>query len=187
MSTPPRPTLRERVAAAIVEAAAEVLADRGEQASMADVAAAAGVARATLYRYFPSREALLDELARFAVREAGDRLAAASLEKVTAEEGILRAVRALVGVGDYFIVLARERVRPEPAEFEQRVTAPLRGLVERGQSSGAIRADVPAAWLTEALVGLVVSVLAASPAAAGEDVVAAIGGLFLDGARAASV
>src|SRR5918911_2194199 len=66
-----RQALQERVAAAILEAAARVLAAGGEQASMNDVAAAAGVARATLYRYFPSRQALLDELARVAADEAG--------------------------------------------------------------------------------------------------------------------
>jgi AcrR family transcriptional regulator len=184
MSRPPRPTLRERVAAAILEAAAEVVARQGEQASMSDVALAAGVARATLYRYFPSREALLDELARLAVSEAGDRLGAASLDRVSAEEGVVRAVRALVGVGDYFIVLARAPVRPEPEAFERRVARPLRALLERGQSDGQIRDDVPGAWLTEALVGLVVSVLLAAPLLGAEDRIAAIAGLFLDGARA---
>ena len=72
MSNPaPRPGLRERVAAAIVEAAATVLAEHGDSASMSDVAGAAGVARATLYRYFPNREALLEALGSVAVDEAG--------------------------------------------------------------------------------------------------------------------
>ena len=60
-------TLRARVSSAILEAAATVLAERGEQASMADVAAAAGMARATVYRYFPNREALFEALGRLAV------------------------------------------------------------------------------------------------------------------------
>jgi TetR/AcrR family transcriptional regulator, mexCD-oprJ operon repressor len=49
-------TLHARVSAAILEAAAAVLAERGEQASMADVAAAAGMARATVYRSFPGED-----------------------------------------------------------------------------------------------------------------------------------
>src|SRR5919205_1523261 len=86
---PPRrkQALQERVAGAIVEAAARVLAVGGEQASMNDVAGAAGVARATLYRYFPSRQALLDKLARVAADDAGNRLAAARGEELAAEGG----------------------------------------------------------------------------------------------------
>src|ERR671934_831261 len=74
-----RQALQERVAAAILEAAARLLATGGEQASMNDVAAAAGVARATLYRYFPSRQVLLDELAQLAVADASAGLAGAGL------------------------------------------------------------------------------------------------------------
>lgn len=183
MSTGP-PTLRERVAAAIIEAAAGVVAGQGEQASMADVAAAAGLARATVYRYFPNRQVLLDELAARAVRDAGDRLTAARLDEVPVDEGVSRAVRALVGVGDYLIVLARERVRPQPEQFEQAVATPLRRLFERGQAAGEIRGDVPPSSLTESLVGLVVSVLVSAPALGIEDSTAAIASLFLDGARA---
>lgn len=187
MSSKKRPTLRERVKAAILEAAAEVLAARGEQASMSDVAAAAGVARATVYRYFPNRQALLDELAQLAVADAAARLAAAGLDSVPVTEAVERAVRSLVTVGDYFIVLARERVQPEPEQFEQAVAQPLRRLFERGQDSGDIRNDLPAASLTESLVSLVVSLLLATPSLAAEDAVARITSLFLDGARAPAV
>ena len=183
---PPRPrqALQERVAAAILEAAARVLAVGGEQASMNDVAAAAGVARATLYRYFPSRQALLDELARVAADEAGERLASARVEELAAEEGVRRAVRALIEVGDPFTVVARERVRPDPEQFERQVLLPLRRLFKRGQGSGEIRADIPSSWLTDALVGLVVSVLSSRPLLLGrEDTIAVVSALFLDGAR----
>src|SRR5919197_2341380 len=153
----PRPALQARVSAAILDAAAQVLAARGEAASMSDVAAAAGVGRATVYRYFPSREVLLERLADLALTVAAERLASAGLENVSVEEGVARAVRVLVGVGDYFTVLARERVRPDTTQLDRRLNAPLRSLLERGQESGIIRADVPVAWLTESLLGLVVS------------------------------
>lgn len=154
---------------------------------MSDVAVAAGVARATVYRYFPNRQALLDELAAFAVRDAEARLASARIDEVAPGEALARAVRALVDVGDPFIVLARERVRPDPEQFERGLASPLRRLVERGQSTGAIRDDVPSSWLAEALVGLVVSVLSSTPALGREDTIAAIVSLFLDGARPSSV
>jgi TetR/AcrR family transcriptional repressor of mexCD-oprJ operon len=182
---PPRRSqaLQERVAAAILEAAAHVLAAGGEQASMNDVAAAAGVARATLYRYFPSRQALLDELARVAADEAGARLASARIEELAAAEAVTRAVRALIEVGDPFTVVARERIRPDPEQFEQRVLEPLRRLFERAQGRGEIREDIPSSWLTDALVGLVVSVLSSRPRLGREDTIAVVSALFLDGAR----
>lgn len=187
MSTPaPRPGLRERVAAAIVEAAAAVLAERGDAASMSDVAAAAGVARATVYRYYPNRDSLLEALGSVAVEEAGKGLAAARLDEVEIEEAFRRAVRALVVVGDYFVVLARERARVDPREFEQHVTAVLIALVERGRRLGEIRDDLPAPWLVEALIGVIVSVLSAAPWAGVEDRVDAITSLFLRGAYGGS-
>jgi TetR/AcrR family transcriptional regulator, mexCD-oprJ operon repressor len=187
MPTPPhaapRQALQERVAAAILEAAARVLLVRGEQASMTDVAAAAGVARATVYRYFPNRQSLLDELARSAVRSAGDRLASARIDEIPVADGITRAVRALVDVGDLFVVLARERLRPDGEQFERHVVGPLRALVERGQSSGEIRADVPSAWLAAALIGVVVNVVSSPVQHGREDTVAAITSVYIDGAR----
>jgi AcrR family transcriptional regulator len=178
-----RQGLQERVAAAILEAAARVLSARGEQASMSDVAAAAGVARATVYRYFPSRQALLDELAELAVQSAGDRLASARIDQVPVADGITRAVREMVDVGDLFIVVARERLRSDAEEFERHVRGPLVRLVERGQSAGEIRGDIPSGWLTDSLVGIVVNVLSSPPALGREDTVAAITSLFIDGAR----
>ena len=158
-----------------------MLAADGDQASMLDVAAAAGVGRATVYRYFPSRQVLLDELADVALERAGERLTAASLDRVPAPEAISRAVRALVDVGDYFVVLERERVRPDPARLEAQIGARLRTVLERGQANGEIRDDVPATWLTEALLGLVVNILVAPRLLGAEDTIAAITSLFLDG------
>ena len=176
-------TLRSRVSAAILEAAAAVLAERGEQASMADVAAAAGMARATVYRYFPNREALFEALGRLAVEEAGARLRAGRLEQVAVPEAFERAVRALVAVGDSFVVVSRESARTDAAEFERRVASPLRKLIERAQSLGEVRHDLPASWLMESLIGIVVSGLQMRPSLGAEDTVAGITSLFLDGAR----
>jgi TetR/AcrR family transcriptional regulator, mexCD-oprJ operon repressor len=185
MSAPaPRQTLQQRVAAAILEGAAQIFAVQGEQASMNDVAAAAGVARATVYRYFPNRENLLDELARAAVTDVDVRLESARIDEVAAEEGIARAVRALVDVGDSFVLLARQRRRSDPGRFESKLTQPLRRLFERGQASGDVRDDITSARLTESLIGLIVGVLMSTPPLGKEDMTATVTDLFLDGARA---
>jgi AcrR family transcriptional regulator len=178
--------LQQRVAAAIVEAAARVLAERGSRANMADVAEAAGVARATVYRYFPNRQALLAELGRVAVTEASERLAAARIHDVAPADGIVRAIRVLVEVGDPLIVLARERVQPDPRQSKGGLAGPagpLRRLIERGQAEGIVRDDVPSSTLVAVLVGLVVSVVSSTPALGREDAVETIAKLFLDGAR----
>jgi TetR/AcrR family transcriptional regulator, mexCD-oprJ operon repressor len=150
---------------------------------MSDVAAAAGVARATVYRYFPKRQVLLDELAAVAVADAGARLAAARLDEIDAREAVARAIRALVEVGDALVVLAREGVRPAPAQFERELAAPLRRVFERGQQTAQLRNDVPASWLSDALVGLIVGVLGSTPSMGREDTIAALATLFVDGAH----
>lgn len=178
-----RPALQQRVTAAILDGAAQMFAARGEGASMNDVAAAAGVARATVYRYFPSRQVLFDELARVAAADAETRLAAARIDEVPPEEGVARAVRAMVDVGDSFVLLARQR-RSERGLFERGLAEPLRRLFERGQASGDFREDIPSARLTESLVGLIVGLLSAMPPLGKEDMIATVTGLFVDGARA---
>jgi AcrR family transcriptional regulator len=75
---------------------------------MAEVAAAAGVSRATLYRYYPSRETLLEALAAQALAEAGARIADAGLERAPVDEAIERIVRAVIAVGDRYAVLLQE-------------------------------------------------------------------------------
>ena len=185
MSEPaPRPALQQRVAAAILDGAAQLFAVGGEQASMNDVAEAAGVARATVYRYFPNREALLDELARTAVSDVEARLASARIDTVAPEDGIARAVRALVDGGDHFVILARDRLWSDPERFDRGLTRPLRRLLERGQASGDVRDDITSARLTASLVGLVLGVLTSTPSLGREDMTATITALFLDGARA---
>lgn len=185
MSEPaPRPALQQRVAAAILDGAARIFATNGEQASMNEVAEAAGVARATVYRYFPTREALVGELVRVAVSDVDARLTSARIDEVAPEEGIVRAVRAIVEVGDSFVLLARERGRTYPERFERDITEPLRQLFERGQEIGEIRDDIMSARLTEALIGLIVGVLTSNPPLGREDMAATITRLFLDGARA---
>jgi AcrR family transcriptional regulator len=177
---PARKALPERVAAAILDGAAQTLATQGAAASMTDVAAAAGVARATVYRYFPNRQVLLDELAELALRELDERLGSARLDEVPLREGVTRVVRALVDVGDLFIVLARERARPE--EVDRTLSRPVCRLLERGRADAEIRDDLPVQWLTEALLGVALSVLTSSPRRGREDTVAAIASLVLDGA-----
>jgi TetR/AcrR family transcriptional regulator, mexCD-oprJ operon repressor len=173
---------QQRVAG-ILEGAAQICAAQGAEASMDDIAEAAGVARATVYRYFPTRAALLDELTQASVGDLDARLISARIGEVSPEEGITRTVRALVDVGDSFVLLARERQRSDPHRFERQLTQPVRTLLERGQASGDIRDDIVSARLIESLIGLILGLLTSTPRLAKDDMTATITGLFLDGAR----
>ncbi len=178
-------TRYDRTASAILEAAAHVLATEGSSANMAQVAAAAGVSRATLYRYYPSRETLLEALATRALAEAGARIADAALERAPVDEAIERIVRALIAVGDRYAVLLQEQVEPNPDEADRTIGAPIRAVLTRGIDTGRLRDDLPPELLYELFGGL----LAAAVKISGrrllglEETAAATTALFLEGAH----
>ncbi len=149
-----RPNLHDRTAAAILDAAASVLSEHGDTASMADVAAAAGVGRATLYRYFPNREMLWHALAAAAVETTSQRLAEAELDVVPVTEGIARVARALVAVGSKYAVLLGTHDKPDTADARQRLHAPVEDLFARGIEDGTLRADLRAEELVHLFGGL---------------------------------
>jgi AcrR family transcriptional regulator len=110
----------DATAAAITHAAAQLVA-RHQDATVGAVAQATGVARGTIYRYFPTRQALLSAVLDQALRKAEHQLTQANLAAVPVPEGLARAVRALVALGDDFLVLVRQRLltgggtsRPSP-------------------------------------------------------------------------
>ena len=138
------PPLRDHVAVLILERAAALLAQNGPAAaSMADIAQAAGVGRATLYRHFPTRDALLEALAAAAVEDLGDRLAEAGLDAVPVREAVARVCRAFVTTGGKYLALMRTGHKPtDPAAVDRHIAAPLRALFQRGADEGELRSDI---------------------------------------------
>lgn len=182
---PSRDGLQDRVVNALLDAAARAFARRGDAASMSDVAAEAGVARATVYRYFGNRGSLEAAVAERGVTRARQALRAGRIEEVPVEEGVRRSVRALHDMGEAFAVMLRRRAHGGLPAFDAEVAGPLRRLLHAGQRSGDIRDDVPPAWLAESLMGLVGHAVVVPPGAGKEDTLASIAGLFLDGAGTA--
>jgi len=175
-----------RTMAAILDAAAHALSEHGRSANMANVAEAAGISRATLYRYYPDRDALLEALSVQALAHAAAGLADAGLERAPVEEAIERIVRALTAVGDRYAVLVREQVRSDPGEIERLVAAPMRAVFARGIESGLFRQDLPADVLLKLFGGALVAALKLiQHGRLGlEEASAAAASVFLDGARA---
>ena len=86
MSDTIRPTSRD----AIIEAAFDVFA-RDPRASLAAVAARAGVGRATLHRYFANRDDLVRALALIAIEEM-DEAAETASENAASTSAALRRI-----------------------------------------------------------------------------------------------
>jgi TetR/AcrR family transcriptional regulator, mexCD-oprJ operon repressor len=160
---------------AILDAAVDVLAD-DPSASLADVARRAGLGRATLYRHFPSREALRDAIRQEALARAETALAGARLDEVPARDGVRRAAEALVPLGVRFRVLLAEGADADPdfIAARDRALAPLLALVARAVGEEAVDPAVDPGWAGMVLANLLVTAARAAgaglidPAEAGE-------------------
>lgn len=123
---------------------------KNPDASVADIAAEAGVGRMTLYGHFKTRPelieaALIDSLERGEEvlrqvpldgdpREAFQRLVASSWVLVDQARAVLAAAQK---------ELPAARIR----ELHEKAETRMRTLLERGQREGAFRADLPVTWL----------------------------------------
>ncbi|HEY2519116.1 MAG TPA: TetR family transcriptional regulator [Streptosporangiaceae bacterium] len=131
----------------LIDAAAEVFAARGLDATLDDIARDAGVNVATAYRHFANKH----ELAREFLRQCVDR-AVAVAEEAAAEpdpwlgltQFLERSLEMIASNRALFDVLKREHGVEQFDELLQRTIVPLEKLLARGQQAGAVRADVAA-------------------------------------------
>ena len=116
---------------------------------MADVGAAAGVSRATVYRHFPTREALIAAIQVQAVEQSERALLACRLDEGSAADALRRLCAAWLDVAERyaFAQLAPELVDDEARDHRRRVLGdPLRALIERGQAAGEFSPALPTEW-----------------------------------------
>jgi AcrR family transcriptional regulator len=170
----------------ILDAARALLAERGLEASMDEVARAAGVGPATLYRRFPTKETLLDALLGD-VLERFHALVVEALESEDAFAGLTflleRAILVQLENRAFLEVLAlRLPVEPHLAETRGRIVPLVEQLVARAQSEGTLRADLEATDVQVLLweLGRVVE----STLVCSNDLWRRYLGLMLDGLRA---
>jgi AcrR family transcriptional regulator len=182
--------LRDLTAAAIIDSAAKLIAERGEAASMEEIASAAGVGRATLYRYFPSREALLKAMAVASVQELTLRIREADLAAVPFDEAIARLARGIIATGSRYVAVSADSARYGEIypDFDAEVIAPIRDLFRRAHAAGLLRADLDPDLAMRLFSGLVKAAVDATTGGrqGTEDAAAAVTSLFLHGAHASS-
>jgi AcrR family transcriptional regulator len=145
---PARPLRRdaERNRQRILRAAAEIFTERGLAATLDEVARRAGVGVGTVYRRFPDKEALADELfedrldalaalAEAALAEPDEWTALSSfVEQAGAVLAADRGLRQMV----MFATYGRDRV----GEARGRLQPVVAQLVTRAQAAGVVRADL---------------------------------------------
>jgi AcrR family transcriptional regulator len=148
-----KPTLRadaRRNHEKIIEGARQVFARSGALAQMEDVARMSGVGVGTVYRHFPTKEALMTELVRrtFAsfVEIARDALAEDG-EPFELLAGVLRRNAELIAAdaaAQYAIMGAKSEVWEGTAPERRQLGEISQQLVARAQQAGTMRRDMGA-------------------------------------------
>lgn len=133
----------ERNDRALLEAARAVVAEDGAHASVATIAARAGVGVGTLYRRYRTKEQLLQRLCVLAMGE----YAAAAGEGLALDdpwEGFAHFVTeaALAGTGALGPIAGTIEVTEEMSAVSARGDAAAEAVIRRAQTSGALRDDV---------------------------------------------
>ena len=142
----------------LLEAAKAAFAEVGAEASLEEIARRAGVGIGTLYRHFPTREAVVEAVYRREVQQLADaapRLIESLppvealrawmrlfIDYVAAKRVIAPALKSLVGGGSALY-----------ADSSARISEAMALLVERAQASGDVRPSAEAADLLRALIG----------------------------------
>jgi AcrR family transcriptional regulator len=146
---------RERV----LEAAKQVFSAGGPEASLEAVARAAGVGIGTLYRHFPTREALFEAVYRREVQHLAD-----LAEELKREPRPIDAVRDWMRSCVKFVATKKGMSaalalaaykNPELLSFSfDQLTRAVGGLLDRAIATGEIRDDISPEDLLRALIGM---------------------------------
>ena len=148
----------ERNVAAILETAVELLSERPD-ASMSDIATAAGLARQTVYAHYHSREALLSAVAERALAQAVEAIDSAEPGRGDPVEALARLVvawwRAVARNARVLDTLAAAFSSPEEVHaLHAPILERLARLIKRGQRRGAFDRGLAPHWLAVAFLGL---------------------------------
>ena len=132
----------------VLEAATEAFAEHGADVSIDEIARRAGVGHATVFRRFPTKEALIAAVVLARVQAISE-IAEAALERDDPGEAFrdfVWEVAELQACDKSLFEGVQSRCRDVPGvvEASDKVRATVGRLVERAQKAGAVRCDVVA-------------------------------------------
>ncbi|MEX3104167.1 MULTISPECIES: TetR/AcrR family transcriptional regulator [unclassified Streptomyces] len=142
---PRRADARENVRQ-ILDAARAVFADRGYEVSIEEVARRSGVGMGTIYRHFPSKRALVEEVATGRMNATCEVVREALADEPDAWAAFVRVMHHMAEVrSSQLFPVSRRRTTPSGPELiaaRDRLLGELDRLIRRAQSEGALRPDV---------------------------------------------
>ncbi len=159
---------RARQRQAILTAATDLFAAQGfDGVTMADIAAKAGVVRATVFNYFPSKHSLIEAITEGVFNYYNAIVERALEEEATPVPALAKTLLVHMGEGieytrEFYRGVFREMLRMRSGLVESDAIAAVRHgaqerleeLMRRGQSRGEIRNDVSAADLARSFDAL---------------------------------
>ncbi|MEV3924112.1 TetR/AcrR family transcriptional regulator [Actinomadura coerulea] len=147
----------ERNSAAIITAATDLFA-RDPDASMTDIARAAGVGRVTLYAHFSSREDVVRAVLRQAIDQSTEILEGARSAEPPPADAFAHLIRTAWPLIGRFGRLYNAARRTLPAEEVRQLHDPpmahVRELILQGRETGVFRTDLPVEWLVSTVYAL---------------------------------
>jgi AcrR family transcriptional regulator len=190
-----KPATRRR-AAEIIDAAAQVFATRGYHgASTQDIADVLGIRQASLYYYFPSKEAALEQVCMRGVEGFVEQAAAVASADEPAPEKLRQLILGhLTPIRDrqpYVLVFLRERHRladegrHRVGRLSRRYERIIQGVFEAGVRAGELRRDLDCRLAALGLLGMcnaAANWYGAEPGATIERIAAEFGTLIVGGA-----
>lgn len=144
----------------LIEVATTLFTEQGVNASLEEIARQAGVGIGTLYRHFPTREALIEIVYRQeneALAEAAENFARDLPADVALGRWLQRSLDYMAtkrGLGESLLILLREKPELLVTRQGDGFTQALRRLVDAAIAEGSIRADVEIEDIMQAMAGI---------------------------------